>query len=110
MAAQKEIPMDDAELDALMAELDAETADMIATPTVAAAAAPEPEPTPPEIDDQDIAEMEAQEVAKVAEELNARGEVSTNDTVALAQTEAARKSDDDELAALQAELDHEGEG
>lgn len=128
--AQKEIPMDDAELDALMAELDAETSDMVTTPTAAPASAPEP--TPPQIDDQDIAEMEAElqaaapehgdaasinsepsaavdggELEALAAELNAAGQVSTNDTVALAQAEVARKSDEDELAALQAELDAE---
>jgi hypothetical protein len=104
MAAQKEIPMDDSELDALMAELDAETAGMVLTPTVAVAAAPEPTSLDP--DDQEIADLAA--------ELNATGQVSTNDAVALAQAEATRaaetpapQTEEDELAALQAELDAE---
>jgi len=49
MAAAKEVLIGDDELDALMAELDAETADMVVKPAIVAAVVvpdPEPEPTP----------------------------------------------------------------
>ncbi|MDR9847122.1 hypothetical protein [Herbaspirillum huttiense] len=45
MTVQKETPIDDAELDALMAQLEAETSDVVAAPAPAAAA-PAPTPTP----------------------------------------------------------------
>jgi|GEM_PF-1589198 len=129
MAAQKEIPMDDAELDALMAELDAETKDMVVTPTVATAATPTPAPTAElnesdldgldEIDAEQLRDQASAEgvavvsdadITTAAAELNAKGKVSTNDAVALAQADLARQggqADVDELVALQAELDAE---
>lgn len=146
MAAQKEIPMDDSELDALMAELEAETSGIVVTPTAAAPApAPTPAPAPATsaelsesdldgLDDIDAEQLRDQasaegvavaeandvsdaDIAEVAAELNATGQVSTDDAVALEQARQARENDataaemhgsqEDELAALQAELDAE---
>lgn len=56
--AQKEIPIDDAELDALMAELEAETADAVETPKAEAA---------PAISDEEIEALEEQSEGDVPE-------------------------------------------
>ncbi len=60
MATNKEIPIDDSELDQLMAELEAETADTVVAPKVAAAA-PEPElkASAEELNVDELAELDA---------------------------------------------------
>lgn len=63
MSKNQEIPITDSELDDLMAELEAETADMVVVPVVAAAPTPEPEP---DLDDE-LAALEAEEVAAAPE-------------------------------------------
>lgn len=117
MAAQKEIPIDDAELDALMAELDAETSDMVSVPVGATAPASAPSAELPDADLDGLDDIESEQlrdqanaegataITSVASELTKRGELSANDAVALAQAEQSKISDEDELAALQAELD-----
>jgi hypothetical protein len=99
MATQKETPISDEELDALMAELEVETQGMVMAPTTEAAlSATAPAPVPsPEVDfpdDQELAEMAAAEAVAEPPQASAPEPVPV----------AAVTDTDDELAALEAEL------
>lgn len=72
MTVQKEVPMDDSELDALMADLDAETAGMVSAPAAVAKSAPAPEPEPvvaATTEDDELAALQAELEAEPAAKL-----------------------------------------
>ena len=97
MTTQQEIPISDAELDALMSELEAETTNMIAQPAAAViATAAAPDETADQ-NDAELAAMEA-ELGEIAA-ASVEAEAAPNSPAEPAPTDT-----DAELAALEAEL------
>ena len=111
MASNQEIPIGDDDLDALMEQLEVETAGLVTAPTVTAAA-PAATVAPADDDGLDDLEAELADVTAVAKAATGAGVVSTDDTVALEQAKQARaegeaKPISDTLAAKLAALEED---